>query len=201
MPHWLYLWPLDFVIVGFVVFVAIFLLRAKRSRDKTRKADPRSIIAIFIQALAFAIAWTIVRKPFTPFLPIDWRAQYFVVAIIVLVVLASLIFVTAAVRTLGKQWSLQARVLEHHELIRRGPYRIVRHPIYTGMFGMLIASTLAHGHWLGLVIASLVYYLGTVMRIRSEEKLLREQFGSEYEEYARGVPAFIPIRLRVANGS
>ena len=201
MPHWLYLWPLDFVIVGFVVFGAIFLLRAKRSRDKTRKADPRSIIAIFIQALAFAIGWTIVRKPFTPFLPIDWRAQYFVVAIIVLVVLASLIFVTAAVRTLGKQWSLQARVLEHHELIRRGPYRIVRHPIYTGMFGMLIASTLAHGHWLGLVIASLVYYLGTVMRIRSEEKLLREQFGSEYEEYAREVPAFIPIRLRVANGS
>jgi Putative protein-S-isoprenylcysteine methyltransferase len=201
MPHWLYLWPLDFVIVGFVVFGAIFLLRAKRSRDKTRKADPHSIIAIFIQALAFAIAWTIVRKPFTPFLPIDWRAQYFVVAIIVLVVLASLIFVTAAVRTLGKQWSLQARVLEHHELIRRGPYRIVRHPIYTGMFGMLIASTLAHGHWLGLVIASLVYYLGTVMRIRSEEKLLREQFGSEYEEYAREVPAFIPVRLRVANGS
>ena len=196
MPHWLYLWPLDFVIVGFVVFGAIFLLRAKRSRDKTRKADPRSIIAIFIQALAFAIAWTIVRKPFTPFLPIDWRAQYFVGAIIVLLVLASLIFVTAAVRTLGKQWSLQARVLEHHELIRRGPYRIVRHPIYTGMFGMLIASSLAYGHWLGLVIASVVYYFGTVMRIRSEEKLLREQFGSEYDDYARQVPAFIPLKLR-----
>ena len=195
MPRWLYLWPLNFVIVGFVVFGAIFLLMANRSRDKTRKADPRSIIAIFIQALAFAIAWTIVRNPFTPFLPIDWRAQYFVDAIIVVLVLASLIFVTAAVRTLGKQWSLQARVLEHHELIRRGPYGIVRHPIYTGMFGMLIASSLAHGHWLGLVIASVVYYFGTVMRIRSEEKLLREQFGSEYDDYARQVPAFIPIRL------
>jgi protein-S-isoprenylcysteine O-methyltransferase Ste14 len=196
MPRWLYLWPLNFVIVGFVVFGAIFLLMAKRSRDKTRKADPRSIIAIFIQALAFAIAWMIGRKPFTPFLPIDWRAQYFVAAIIVLLVLASLIFVTAAVRTLGKQWSLQARVLEHHELVRRGPYRIVRHPIYTGMSGMLIASSLVHGHWLGLVIASVVYYLGTVMRIRSEEKLLREQFASEYDDYARQVPAFIPIRLR-----
>jgi len=196
MPRWLYLWPLNFVIVGFVIFSAIFLLVTKPSRDKTRKADPRSVIAIFIQALAFAIAWTIVRKPFTPFLPIDWRAQYFVAAIIVLLVLASLIFVTAAVRTLGKQWSLQARVLDHHELIRRGPYRIVRHPIYTGMFGMLIVSSLAHGHWLGLVIASIVYCLGTVMRIRSEEKLLREQFGSQYDDYAREVPAFIPIRLR-----
>ena len=123
-------------------------------------------------------------KPFTPFLPTDWRAQYFVAAIIFVVVLASLIFVTAAVRTLGKQWSLQARVLEHHELIRRGPYRIVRHPIYTGMFGMLIASSLAYGHWVGLVVASVVYYFGTVMRIRSEEKLLREQFGSEYQNYA-----------------
>src|SRR5207248_5343047 len=201
MPRWLYLWPLNFVIVGFVVFAAIFLLMAKRSRDKTRKADPRSITAIFIQALAFAIAWTIVRKPFTPFLPIDWRAQYFVAAVIVLIVVASLSFVTAAVRTLGKQWSLQARVLEHHELIRRGPYRIVRHPIYTGMFGMLIASSLVYGHWLGLIIASVVYYLGTVIRVRSEEKLLREQFGSEYDEYARQVPAFIPMRLRVTNGS
>jgi len=196
MPRWLYLWPLNFVIVGFVVFGAIFLLMAKRSRDKTTKADPRSIIAIFMQGLAFAIAWMIGRQPFTPFLLIDWRAQYFVAAFTVLLVLASLIFVTAAVRTLGKQWSLQARVLEHHELIRRGPYRIVRHPIYTGMFGMLIASSLVHGDWLGLVIASIVYYLGTAMRIRSEEKLLREQFGSDYEEYAREVPAFIPIRLR-----
>jgi protein-S-isoprenylcysteine O-methyltransferase Ste14 len=194
MPRWLYIWPLNFVIVGFVVFGAIFFLMAKRSRDKTRKADQRSIIAIFVQALAFALAWTIVRKPFTPFLPIDWRAQYFVAAIIVLLVLASLVLVTAAVRTLGKQWSLQARVLEHHELIRRGPYRIVRHPIYTGMFGMLIASSLVDGHWLGLIIASVVYYLGTMIRIRSEEKLLREQFGSQYDEYAREVPAFIPFR-------
>jgi protein-S-isoprenylcysteine O-methyltransferase Ste14 len=196
MPHWLYLWPLNFVIAGFVVFGAIFFFMAKRSRDKTRRADPRSIIAIFIQGIAFGIAWMLPRKPFTPFLPIDWRAQYIVAAITVLLVLASLIFVTAAVRTLGKQWSLQARVLEHHELIRRGPYRIVRHPIYTGMFGMLIASSLAQGHWLGLVIASVVYYLGTVMRIRSEEKLLRGQFGSEYDDYTREVPAFIPIRLR-----
>ena len=196
MPNWLYLWPLNFLIVGFVVFAAIFLLMAKPSRDKTRRADPRSIIAILMQALAFALAWTIARKPFTPFLPIDWRAQYIVAAMIVLLVLASLIFVAAAVRTLGKQWSLQARVLERHELIRRGPYGIVRHPIYTGMFGMLIASSLAYGHWLGLVIASVVYYLGTLIRIPSEEKLLREQFGSEYDEYTRQVPAFIPIRLR-----
>jgi protein-S-isoprenylcysteine O-methyltransferase Ste14 len=193
MPRWLYLWPLNLVAAGYFAFGAIFLFMRKRSRGKTRKADRRSMIAICIQALAFAIAWTITRKPFTPFLPVDWRAQYIVAALIVVLLLASLIFLAAAVRTLGKQWSLQARVLEHHELIRRGPYRIVRHPIYSGMFGMLVAGSLAYGHWLGLLIASLVYCFGTIIRIRSEEKLLREQFGSAYEEYAREVPAFIPL--------
>jgi protein-S-isoprenylcysteine O-methyltransferase Ste14 len=113
--------------------------------------------------------------------------------LIVVLVLASLIFLAAAVRALGKQWSLQARVLEHHELIGNGPYRIVRHPIYTGMFGLLVAGSLAYGQWLGLLIGSAVYCAGTIIRIRSEEKLLREQFGSAYEEYAREVPAFIPF--------
>ena len=193
MPRWLYLWPLNLVAGGYLVFGAIFLFMRKRSRGKTRKADRSSVIAIFIQALAFALAWMIGRKPFTPFLPVDWRAQYIVAALIVVLVLASLIFVASAVRTLGEQWSLQARVLEHHELIRRGPYRIVRHPIYTGMFGLLLAASLAYGHWIGLLIASLVYCIGTIIRIHSEEKLLREQFGSAYEDYARKVPAFLPF--------
>jgi protein-S-isoprenylcysteine O-methyltransferase Ste14 len=198
MPRWLYLWPLNLVAAGYLVFGAIFLFMRKRSRGKTRKADRRSVIAIFIQALAFALAWMIGRKPFTPFLPVDWRAQYIVAALIVVLLLASLIFVAGAVRTLGEQWSLQARVLEDHELIRRGPYRIVRHPIYTGMFGLLLAASLAYGHWIGLLIASLVYCIGTIVRIRSEEKLLREQFGSAYEEYAREVPAFIPLGKTLA---
>jgi protein-S-isoprenylcysteine O-methyltransferase Ste14 len=193
MQRWLYLLPLNLVAAGYLAFGAIFLFMRKRSRGKTRKADPRSIIPIILQALAFAIAWMIPRKPFTPFLPVDWRAEYIVAMLIVVLVLASLIFIATALRTLGKQWSLQARVLEHHELIRHGPYPIVRHPIYTGMFGMLIAGGLAYGHWLGLLIASVVYGVGTIIRIRSEERLLREQFGSAYEEYAREVPAFIPL--------
>ena len=199
MPRWLYLWPLNFVHVSFAVLAVIFLLTTKRSRDKTKRADRSSIIAIFIQAFGFVITWVTARKPFTPFLPGDWHAQYVIASIIVVLVLASLIFVAAAVRTLGKQWSLQARVLEHHQLIRRGPYQVVRHPIYTGIFGMLIVSGFACGHWLGLVIGSVIYYVGTIIRIRSEEKLLREQFGAEYEEYVREVPAFIPIKLRVGH--
>ncbi|HXJ67298.1 MAG TPA: isoprenylcysteine carboxylmethyltransferase family protein, partial [Verrucomicrobiae bacterium] len=98
----------------------------------------------------------------------------------------------AAVRTLGKQWSYEARVIEGHELVTQGPYRFVRHPIYTAMLGKLLASNFAFGHWLGLVIAGSVFVVGTLIRIQAEEKLLRETFGTAYAEYAQRVPAFLP---------
>jgi protein-S-isoprenylcysteine O-methyltransferase Ste14 len=99
------------------------------------------------------------------------------------------------VRVLGKQWSLQARVLENHKLVREGPYRFVRHPIYTGMLGMIIAAGLAWSHWIGFLIAFLLFSIGTAIRIRSEEKLLREQFGAAFDDYKRGVPAVVPIKF------
>jgi protein-S-isoprenylcysteine O-methyltransferase Ste14 len=84
-------------------------------------------------------------------------------------------------------------VLEGHKLVTEGPYRIVRNPIYTGMFGMLLATGLAISHWIGLLLAIVVFAVGTVIRVQSEEKLLREAFGAEFEAYAQRVPAVIPF--------
>ena len=98
----------------------------------------------------------------------------------------------AAVRTLGKQWTYQARVVEGHELITQGPYSLVRNPIYLGMFGMLLATGLAVGRWPVLLVGDRVFLVGIEIRIRTEEKLLREAFGEKFDEYARRVSAFIP---------
>ena len=108
---------------------------------------------------------------------------------------ASVWFCSAAIRTLGKQWSLAARVVEGHKLVTEGPYSIVRNPIYTGMFGMLLATGLAVSHWIGLALAIVVFAIGTFIRVRSEERLLREMFGPEFEAYARKVPAVIPFLI------
>jgi len=107
--------------------------------------------------------------------------------------MGSVWFVSTAIRTLGKQWSLAARVLEGHKLVTEGPYRIVRNPIYTGMFGMLLATGLAISHWIALLIAIVVFAVGTVIRVQSEEKLLREVFGAEFEAYKHRVPAVLPF--------
>ncbi len=95
-------------------------------------------------------------------------------------------------RTLGKQLSLAARVVENHELITSGPYGIVRHPIYTGMFGLTMATGLALSAWQALAAGAAIFVLGTWIRIATEERLLRSVFGDAYDQYARRVPAFIP---------
>ena len=100
--------------------------------------------------------------------------------------------VISSVKTLGKQWAIAARIVEEHQLITDGPYRYVRNPIYTGMFGMLLATGLTVTNWYGLVIASVVFYVGTLIRVKREEALLRAAFGNLFEDYARRVPALIP---------
>jgi protein-S-isoprenylcysteine O-methyltransferase Ste14 len=100
--------------------------------------------------------------------------------------------VAAAVRTLGKQWAVPARLVEGHKLITVGPYAYIRNPIYTGMLGMLIATGLAMEHWIATIAAIVIFAIGLLIRVRSEEKLLRAAFGQEFEDYARRVPAVVP---------
>lgn len=50
-------------------------------------------------------------------------------------------------------------------------------------------------HWIGLLAGLVLISVGTAIRVRAEEKLLRDQFGAEYEEYARRVPGIVPIRF------
>ena len=74
----------------------------------------------------------------------------------------------------------------------RSADRLVRHPIYTGMLGLLLATGVAVSYWPALLIALFVFLTGTVIRIRSEERLLRETFGAEFEAYTQRVPALLP---------
>lgn len=110
----------------------------------------------------------------------------------VILAFASSLFCLLAVRTLGKQWTYQARVIEGHELITTGPYAVVRNPIYLSMFGMLLATGLVFSRWWNFLSAIVFFLIGNQIRIRAEEKLLRETFGSQFDDYAGRVPAFLP---------
>jgi protein-S-isoprenylcysteine O-methyltransferase Ste14 len=70
----------------------------------------------------------------------------------------------------------------------------VRNPIYLGMFGLMVATGLVFTTWWVLLLAVTVFLIGNQVPIRAEENLLRETFGSQFDDYARRVPAFF-LRL------
>jgi protein-S-isoprenylcysteine O-methyltransferase Ste14 len=93
--------------------------------------------------------------------------------------------------TLGRNWSSVPQVKEEHELVVKGPYRIVRHPIYTGLILAVAGTGLALDRGIGLFMLVLVF-ASYWLKIRVEEKLMMETFPKEYPEYRRRVKALIP---------
>jgi protein-S-isoprenylcysteine O-methyltransferase Ste14 len=182
------------VVVCWVAFAAVFLLRKRPPKEPEARRDRWSLLGIFLQMCAYFLVWF--QPPRQLFLPpvavLSGNIGVAYSVCTVALAVASVWLVAAAVRTLGKQWALAARLVEGHKLITEGPYGFVRNPIYTGMLGMLVATGLAMEHWVALDVAVVVFAVGLVIRVRSEEKLLRAAFGKEFEDYAKRVPAVLP---------
>jgi steroid 5-alpha reductase family enzyme len=180
------------VVVCWISFAFIFFLGKKgASRSDTKRATS-SLLGLVLQCVAYTIVWVFPRARFTPIVPLPKIDETAIAFVTMAIALGSIWFCLAAVRALGRQWALEARVIEGHELIKKGPYSVVRNPIYLGMFGLLVATGLAISRWEALVAAVVLFLAGNEIRIRSEEKLLREAFGAQFEDYARRVPAFFP---------
>ena len=185
--------PLQYgaAVVGGLLFgAAVF---AKRLRTPKSAAAPAaqsglSVVGIVIQSASFFIAGFGRLHP-GPALSV--RSLVLAAIVLALGCAGALLFDRSA-KVLGDNWSLVARMRTDHGLVRDGPFARVRHPIYLAMLLMLFAVGLGLGHILSLAAALPVFFAGTVIRTREEERLLRQQFGSEYENYARTTPAFIP---------
>ena len=106
--------------------------------------------------------------------------------------LASVLLRKVSIRTLGRFWSLQVEIRAEHRLIREGPYRYVRHPIYTAIVMEVVAIPLAVNAWFTLIFACLVNVPLVLLRMRFEEQALVEKLGDEYRRYQQEVGALFP---------
>jgi protein-S-isoprenylcysteine O-methyltransferase Ste14 len=109
----------------------------------------------------------------------------------IMVLLLGLSFAVWARVHLGQYWSGRVSIKVDHKLIRSGPYRLVRHPIYTGILFGFIGTALEVGEiraWLAFVLA----LVGLLIKIRAEERLLVKEFGSTYLQYKKEVKMLIP---------
>jgi len=96
--------------------------------------------------------------------------------------------------TLGRNWSGVVTLKEGHELVDRGPYRFVRHPIYTGILTMFFATALALGYLAGFA-ATLLMFASFWIKLRDEEQLMLQQFPDRYAVYRRRAKRIIPFVL------
>ncbi len=182
------------VILLWFDFAGVFLLRKKPETTPDKTISSRSWFGLILQGVGFALVWTFRRSPFfSPVIDGQFVLNLILQIFAVLLALGSVRLAMLAIRELGKQWSLQARLIEDHKLITTGVYQIVRHPIYTAMLGMLVATAIVYSHWIVLIGAVIVFIAGTKIRTNLEERLLRDAFGKEFEDWRARVPSLIPL--------
>jgi len=171
------------VSIGSVLWFLPFAI-ARRRNEAPRKVNPRARWGIVLQAVAYALLW---QGHF-------WEHPPTLRRIILALILFSLatVLVWSAVFRLGRQWRFDAALVADHELVSTGVYGVVRHPIYTSFFCFFLATgLLVTPNWL-LLIAAVLFVIGTEIRVRIEDNLLAAQFGERFEAYKSKVSAYLP---------
>lgn len=160
-----------------------FFRRLKEQKARQSVTMPKARWGIALQTIAFSLVSIVIFEP---------RPASLLVAAMVMMPL-SVWLGWRAVLHLGKQWRIQAGLYSDHELVRTGPYRVVRHPIYVALLGMLIGTGLVVSWWPIVMLASALFVAGMEIRIHVEDVLLADRFGTTFEEYRAAVAAYIPF--------
>src|SRR5437870_13672734 len=113
----------------------------------------------------------------------------------VVLCIAGLIFCIWARFTLGRNWSGVVTLKGGHELIMRGPYAVVRHPIYTGLLTIFVATVIVVGHVAGIIALPFVF-VSIWIKLRHEEKLMLQKFPDQYTAYQRRAKRLISSILQ-----
>ena len=116
--------------------------------------------------------------------PLRWAGLALIVAGVLLMIWSA--------ATLGRHFDVEVEVHGEHEVVRRGPYGVVRHPIYSGIALHFLGACLATGNVVLLAGTLLVSFPVLYQRATAEETLLRRELGGAYDRYAREVPMLIP---------
>lgn len=94
-------------------------------------------------------------------------------------------------RSLGHNWSGRIEIKMDHQLVRSGPYRVMRHPIYTAVLGITIGMALVIGQAAALLGIAVIVF-AYIRKIRLEEANMHAAFGAEYTEYRKSTWGFVP---------
>jgi protein-S-isoprenylcysteine O-methyltransferase Ste14 len=173
------------------VWCVLWLLMAAWSKPSKRREFPWQrlehiipMVAGFLLIYNRIFEWSFLSNKIIP--------QNDVVTVAgLLLTLVGLVFAVWARIALGANWSGTVTIKSGHNLIRRGPYRWIRHPIYTGLLASFVGTVLLQGEVrsaLGFVFVLLALY----RKAKREEVFLAEEFGEGFAEHAKHTGMFLP---------
>jgi protein-S-isoprenylcysteine O-methyltransferase Ste14 len=173
------------------VLFSIYWTVASKNSAKTQSSESKASTAFHQIILNVALLLLFIPLPTLRgwFLP---QRFHFLVAAGAVIQVGGFILAAWARRHLGRNWSAEVRIGEGHELVRTGPYRMLRHPIYTAMLVMFIGTAVSSSQYHALLgVAMLV--VAYLRKTRLEENILRETFGAEWDTYQRDTWRLVPL--------
>lgn len=104
----------------------------------------------------------------------------------------NLVFFVWCHKSLGKNWSSILEIRENHKLIQTGPYKKIRHPMYTHFWLLIISQGLILNNYLVLIYGILAWGILYFLRVKKEEEMMVEEFGNEYKKYMKKTGRLFP---------
>ena len=169
-----------------VLWAYPFIFRAPhvQRRESVTVIGPTRL-GLLLEAAAIAVAF--IRTPGSP----RTHPAALLAALVFGIIGVTLAW--TAVDHLGKQFRVHAGLYIDHELVRTGPYAVIRHPIYGSLLAMLLAVIVLLTPWKRALLSLALFAVGTEIRVRTEDRLLASRFGTEFAEYRKRVAAYIPF--------
>ena len=178
--------------LGLVYLISELLLTAtRRSRSRTgAKQDRSTLLGVWLVILVSVAAGILVAK-YWPAAALP-NTRKFAFAGVVLFV-AGLFLRWWAIITLGRFFTVDVTIEKDHELVERGPFRVVRHPSYTGVLLAFVGLALSLGNWAALLVILLPIGAAFVHRMNVEENALSGALGPQYTDYMRRTKRLVPF--------
>lgn len=179
--------------LAWLVFLGYWIWSARRLKHATRSETPWRQLAVYWLPLLVAVLLLGPGEWYEG----SWLSERFVPkhmvirATAVALVWAGVALAIWSRHLLGSNWSSVVQLKQDHELIERGPYRWIRHPIYTGLLLAFLGNAIKVGDWRGLIALAIVF-VSFWRKLRLEERWLGEQFGERYAAYKQRTRALIP---------
>jgi protein-S-isoprenylcysteine O-methyltransferase Ste14 len=163
-----------------------FLNKSTKRRESVAQRIEHLVPAMLGFALVFreGFGGTWLARPI-------WAANPVLLIFCVIATILGLLFAVWARLILGSNWSGTVTIKTNHQLIRRGPYRWIRHPIYTGMLAALLATAMIQGLLSGMIGFAFVF-LALYRKARREESFLSQEFGEGFSEHRQHTGMFLP---------